>query len=127
MTENPYSHMRDSTRMKINDLGTNPDNEPAAKIGAANSTVAGILALVMFVFPGFVPDKYTNTILVIAAFTLPIITALLTRNYVWSPASVKKLIDAALKDANTTIKYQEKKLEFYRKLDDDQRNKTTEN
>ncbi len=83
----------------MSELPATPEKEPALKVGATTSTVAGILSLVALVIPGFISDKQSTIILIISAFALPLITAIFTRGKVWSPASVQELIDHAVADA----------------------------
>lgn len=78
--------------------------EPVVKVGAYTSSVAGILALLAYLAPNLISEKTTTIILVIAAFVLPIVTALLTRGRVWSPASVKILVDESIRDATIELK-----------------------
>lgn len=72
--------------------------EPAVKIGAS---VAGVIAIIGIVNDVFVPDLLTNSgdsvLYAILALMAPVATSILTRKFVWSPASVKTLIEDLLK------------------------------
>lgn len=84
------------------DTDTKP-SEPAVKVGSITGTVAGVLALVAYLAPNFLTDKQTTIILIVAAFVLPIVTALFTRGKVWSPASVEELIEEAVTEAKEVV------------------------
>lgn len=75
------------------------DKEPALKIGVSTAGVAGVLALVSYLFPHLLNERQTALIFVISAFALPIITAIFTRGKVWSVASVEEVIEEAVQDA----------------------------
>lgn len=75
------------------------DKEPALRMGANTGAVAGILSLIALLYPGLLDNHTTATILVIAAFVLPFITALLTRGKTWSIASVTELLNEAVEQA----------------------------
>lgn len=77
--------------------------EPAVATGSSVMTVAGALSLVLFFFPELLNERQQTVVLVLSAFLLPIITALLTRRYVWSPASVQRLIDNAVAGARREV------------------------
>jgi hypothetical protein len=76
-----------------------PSKEPALKVGTATGTVAGLVSLLLAFNPNLITEKQTLLILVVAAFLLPIITAISTRKFVWSPASVIAVLDEAVKQA----------------------------
>lgn len=78
--------------------------EPALRVGTLTGSVAGILSILVVLFPNLLTNRQTLIILVISAFTLPIITAVLTRGKVWSPASVEDVIEEAVKGAEDVIK-----------------------
>jgi hypothetical protein len=92
---------------KIDDFLSQPSyvknlTEPAITVGTMTGTVAGLLTLIAFLFPHLMSPHTTQVLFVVATFALPIITAIFTRGRVWSPASVKEIIDEALKDVITT-------------------------
>lgn len=76
----------------------NPATEPALTVGGGTATVAGVLSLALYFFPD-IPNSVIQTLLVISAFGLPIITALFTRGKAWSPASVQEVVDEAVRRA----------------------------
>lgn len=82
-----------------NKLGVAPAKEPAIRTGSNVAAVAGLLSLITVLFPELLTDREITIILVISAFVLPIVTALFTRGKVWSPASVKEVIEEATKEA----------------------------
>lgn len=84
-------------------IPNNKHEEPTLKTGTSTAGVAGVLSLVFFFFPELLSERQTTLILVLAAFVLPLVTALFTRGKVWSPASVQELINEATKEANITI------------------------
>lgn len=71
--------------------------EPARKVGISTAAVAGIGTLLLYFFPD-IPDNVIQLILVALAFLLPIVTSLITRNFVWSPASVFQVVSESVKD-----------------------------
>lgn len=73
--------------------------EPAIAVGATTGTVAGLFALVAYLFPPFLSQHTTSIIFVACTFLLPIITAVFTRGKVWSPMSVLELVNEALEAA----------------------------
>lgn len=85
----------------------NSSTQPALAIGATTSTVAGVLSLVLYFFPE-IPSSTIQAILVISAFLLPIISAIATRGFVWSPASVQVVVDEAVKRALEATKKPDK-------------------
>lgn len=78
--------------------------EPAVSTGSITGTVAGVVAIALYFFPN-IPPNVIQGILVVSAFLLPIITALFTRGQVWSPDSVKKIVDEAVKNALQNVKH----------------------
>jgi hypothetical protein len=76
---------------------TNTSTQPALVVGSATGAIAGALSLVALFIN--IPEGVTQAILVIAAFLLPLITALFTKNKVWSPASVQQLVEEAVRRA----------------------------
>lgn len=77
----------------------NKETDPALKVGATTSTVAGVLALIAFLMPELLTERQTTLILTLSAFILPIVTAAFTRGRVWSPASVQTVVDEAIEEA----------------------------
>jgi hypothetical protein len=81
----------------LNDLNTdnNKATEPAFAIGLSTTTLASMIyVIVQLFFPHF-PDEKLNDIALVAALVLPIIAGLVTRNKVWSPASVEAVVEEA--------------------------------
>jgi hypothetical protein len=88
----------------IKDADTSKQSkEPALSVGATGGTVAGTLALLLYLFPE-IPEGTLRLVFVISAFALPVVTAILTRGRVWSPASVVKLVDEAVAKATEVTK-----------------------
>lgn len=82
----------------------NPKREPALNTGiATGSYAAGLLGLLTFIFPN-INQNYLIIVVIAVAFVLPIITAVFTRGKVWSPATVKDLIEESTKEAVETMK-----------------------
>lgn len=75
------------------------EKEPALMVGASVTSVAGVLSLIGYLVPNFISDGAMDKIVIIAAFVLPIITAIFTRGKVWSIASVQQVIDEAVTEA----------------------------
>jgi hypothetical protein len=73
--------------------------QPALKIGAGVTTVAGIFSLVMVIWPNLLNDNQELLVYTIIAILAPIVTALITRNFVWSPYSVAELLKEVRKRA----------------------------
>lgn len=88
---------------EIPKLPANPEKEPALRVGATTGTVAGVLSLLMAVAPDLLTDKQMVTILIVGAFILPILQGIWTRSTVWSPATVKELIDKGIADAQKEL------------------------
>ena len=88
-----------SKLLLFNGIRDKKDTEPALRTGVNTSAVAGILTLIAFLWPGLLSNHTSTIILVISAFVLPIVTAIFTRNKVWSIASVTELVDEAVKAA----------------------------
>lgn len=97
----------------------NTAEEPSLKVGSLTATVAGALSLITVFFPDLMSEKTITVILVVAAFVLPLITAIFTRGKVWSPASVQALVDAAVADATEKLK---ERLEIQRKISEKKTN-----
>jgi hypothetical protein len=83
------------TSTPVNDL----TKEPALATGGAITTVTGVSALALSLWPNLISDAKLNVILVVAAFLLPLITAVFTRGKVWSPATVQEVLDEAVAQA----------------------------
>ena len=75
-----------------------PATEPALVVGGKTSVVAGVLSVVLYFFPN-IPSGVIQGILVVSAFALPLIGAYFTRGKVWSPDSVKMIIEEAVRRA----------------------------
>lgn len=78
--------------------------EPTLAVGATTSTVAGILSIVAVFFPNLLDENATKAILLIVALFLPFVTAMFIRGKVWSPASVKEVVDEAVQNAEAVLK-----------------------
>ncbi len=74
--------------------------EPAAKVGAAVTIFLAILAIAAENFPGLISKEAYSWIFFGAAMLSPLATAFLTRGFVWSPASVQKILNEAIKEAS---------------------------
>lgn len=80
----------------LNELEDTPRlKEPAVAVGTIVGSVSGLLSVLLYFFPN-IPDGTIKTITVIAAFLLPIVSAYFTRGKVWSPNSVKIVVDEAV-------------------------------
>lgn len=90
-------------RSKLDSLRLNPSNydsrNPALVVGGSVSSVAGILSLIAYFNPDLLSDKTVILILVLISFALPLLTAIFTRGFVWSPASVIEVVDEAVEKA----------------------------
>lgn len=85
-------------------IPNNTSRNPALAVGASTTTVAGLLSLLLVVFPHALTEQQITAIAVVGAFVLPLITAALTRGKVWSPASVQATVDEAIVNATTNFK-----------------------
>lgn len=85
-------------------LPADPPKEPALAVGTTTGTLAGIVSLIVVLFPDMLTDKQVTTILVVATFVGPIISAIITRSRVFSPATVKELLDQGIADAQKITK-----------------------
>ncbi len=74
--------------------------EPAAKVGASVTAFLAIIAIVAEQFPNFLSSQTYSWIFFMAALLGPLVTAFLTRGFVWSPASVQKILNEAIKEAS---------------------------
>lgn len=74
-------------------IENNKEAEPALKTGSIVATVAGVLSLVVFLFPDLLTERQISLILVLTSVAIPIITAIITRGKVWSPKSVQEAVD----------------------------------
>ncbi len=85
----------------------NQDNlnskEPALATGATTGTVAGILAIIGYLFPGAIDERTYVIILIAGVFLSPIISAIFTRGKVWSPASVKQLLAETVEETRKAV------------------------
>jgi len=69
-----------------------PATEPAVNVGIAVTSVASIVGIISYFLPGMSNDV-VQIIAVIVVLLLPVITGLITRGRVWSPASVKTALE----------------------------------
>jgi hypothetical protein len=76
-----------------------PPREPALTVGAGVGSLAGAVAIVQYLFPDLLTEKQLGLVFIVSALVLPMLQAWITRSKVWSPASVKDLIDQGVKDA----------------------------
>lgn len=72
-----------------------PSSEPTLVVGSVTTSVAGLLSLVLYFFPS-IPSNVIQVLLVASAFILPLLTAVFTRGKVWSPDSVRTVVDEAV-------------------------------
>ena len=79
-------------------LDREPTEEPAITTGGKSASVAGILSLILYMFPD-ISDNWLKAIIVLLAVGLPMITAFATRGNVWSPASVNVVVKEAVERA----------------------------
>jgi hypothetical protein len=75
--------------------------EPALKVGFIFSSAIGILAFVADMFPNLIPSGVYMWVFFLLTLLGPILTAVLTRGFVWSPASVQAVLNEAIKAAST--------------------------
>lgn len=87
-------------------LSADPPKEPALATGTATGTIGGVISLALVLIPDLLTDRQITIILVIAAFALPIISGIFTRPRVFSPATVKNMIDNGLRNANDILNKQ---------------------
>jgi hypothetical protein len=85
--------------------------EPVLNVAAVTYLSGAILSLVIYFFPGMPEEVARNIVGVIAVGILPLITVVVTRAKVWSPASVQKLANKIRRDeitvnTNTKTSYQ---------------------
>ena len=78
---------------------TDPPTNPAVNMGVWTTAILGLASIPTIFFPNLISPNIQNAIYVGLAFALPIITALLIRGKVWSPASVKQVIEEATEEA----------------------------
>ncbi len=78
--------------------------EPAVTTGTIITGVVGIGGLVQLFAPNLLSDDAWGIVYYLAAFFLPILTAVRIRGQVWSPASVQEVLNRALEEANKTNK-----------------------
>jgi hypothetical protein len=78
--------------------------EPAVLTGSIITAVVGIGGLIQLFAPNILSDDTWELIYYLAAFFLPIFTAIRIRGKVWSPASVQEVLNKALEEANKTNK-----------------------
>ena len=84
-------------------IPNNTSKEPALATGATTGTVSGLAFLVLYFFPDLLNSRQTDLVLVIAGFAIPLLTAIFTRGFVWSPKSVQDILDKSIEDANARI------------------------
>lgn len=65
--------------------------EPAVAVGSIATAVSCFAVIILYFFPG-IPDNVVNSIVTVAAIIFPLITSIIIRKHVWSPASVKKVV-----------------------------------
>lgn len=92
---------------KVNQLlydleNTPKTTQPALATGGSVATIFGALAVLQFFFPN-IPDNVIKILLVVFAIVAPIVTAILTRNKVWSPASVQAVVEESVRRAQEAI------------------------
>lgn len=80
-------------------IPTSDAKEPVLLVGGSVGTVAGILGLISYINPNLLTGRTPEIILMIAGLVLPIVTAIFARGFVWSPHSVKELVDEAVTNA----------------------------
>jgi hypothetical protein len=68
--------------------------EPARAVGINYAAISTVLAGILYLLP--IPPEVIQAILVVAAFALPLIVSHRIRGKVWSPASVKLVMDQAV-------------------------------
>lgn len=78
--------------------------EPALSTGMFVAVIPAIGLIVNSVFPNLLSDDGWNLVFYLIALGAPIVTALFTRGKVWSPASVKEVLDNAIEAAEATKK-----------------------
>lgn len=77
----------------------NPSKQPAIWTGVSVTAVAALFSMLNLALPNLMSDQAEQNTLVIAAFILPLITAFIARNFVWSPASVLEVVKEAVTEA----------------------------
>lgn len=65
------------------------DKEPARDVGLSVTVITSIWVLVNSFWPNLITQDVQNAITTIALALIPLITGILIRNKVWSPASVQ--------------------------------------
>lgn len=78
--------------------------EPVLSTAMFTSVAPAIGVIVYTLFPNLVSANGWNIIFYLIALLIPIVTALLTRGKVWSPASVKEVLENAIEAAEATKK-----------------------
>jgi hypothetical protein len=114
MSNNPNTYQNLSGKVYA-DLDPK-EKEPALKVGGYTSSVAGILSVILALFPNVLTERQALVVLVIASIVLPLVTAAFTRGQVWSPASVKELLDEALEEAKKLIEKKDEAAKIQRRL-----------
>lgn len=82
----------------IHQLDNPATSEPALKVGTLTASVAALGTLLLYFFPKL-PESVLMAIIVLLAAILPVITAMITRGKVWSPASVKDVVEESVSRA----------------------------
>ena len=78
--------------------------EPVISTALFTSVVPAIGLIVYTLFPNLVTEEGWNLIFYLIALFIPIVTALFTRGKVWSPASVKEVLNNAIEAAEASKK-----------------------
>ncbi len=77
--------------------------EPALATGITTGSVAGILSIIGYLFPDVMSERTFVIVLIVGVFLSPIISAIIIRGKVWSPASVAELFKEATKAAEQAV------------------------
>lgn len=79
-------------------VSNSESKEPALKVGAVVSGVfAGVLGIMSLVAPNWTDNKTASFIAMAVTVLLPVFTAIITRGFVWSPATVMELAREVIK------------------------------
>ena len=76
--------------------------EPVLSTAMLATVVPGVGLIIYTLFPNLVSQNVWDIIFYLIALFIPIVTALFTRGKVWSPASVKEILDNAIEAADAT-------------------------
>lgn len=88
-------------KSKLELLNTTPggarhSKEPARTTAGKVTAIVVILSSLDFIFPNLIPENWQVTIFALASLLIPLITGLLIRRKVWSPASVLEATEEAV-------------------------------